>query len=259
MGGIEHELNRLRAQVELSWRQESRLLQWLGLRDGTRLLELGSGPGFFTESLLALLPTASITSVDTDPLMLREACRLRQAAPDRLHLLCSSALATGLKTSSFDFAVARLLLQHLRSPLAAACEALRVLKPGGRLAVIEVDASLFGIVEPMDPRLGAIHAKAGRRQARAGGDMVIGRKLWRILRAAGFGDVQLDAFVYHSDELGVAAFQPQLDPDRLRPALEEGYITRQEFELIRAANERFMVEPRAYIMMVGLICSGRKP
>ena len=54
-------LSRLHAQTLLSWEQEKRLLSWYGLQDGVTVLEVGSGPGFFTEQLLTVLPTSTIT------------------------------------------------------------------------------------------------------------------------------------------------------------------------------------------------------
>ena len=50
--GVTAELARLEAQVRVSWPQEERLLRAIGLRDGLEVLEVGCGPGFFTERLL---------------------------------------------------------------------------------------------------------------------------------------------------------------------------------------------------------------
>jgi hypothetical protein len=49
---FEGEIQRLKAQVLLSWEKEARTLKWFGLADGMNVLEAGSGPGFFTEKLL---------------------------------------------------------------------------------------------------------------------------------------------------------------------------------------------------------------
>ena len=53
---LDRELQRLGAQALFLWEKERRALAGYGLRDGMSLLELGSGPGFVTEQLLAWLP-----------------------------------------------------------------------------------------------------------------------------------------------------------------------------------------------------------
>jgi ubiquinone/menaquinone biosynthesis C-methylase UbiE len=57
---------RLLTQVRWSWPKEARTLGWFGLRDGMRVLELGSGPGFVTEQLLQLLPNSTIIALDNN-------------------------------------------------------------------------------------------------------------------------------------------------------------------------------------------------
>lgn len=251
------ELQRLRAQTLLSWPNEARLLAWLGLRDGLSILELGCGPGFVTEQLLHWLPSSPITALDADPEMLALATRyLEPIAAGRVAYVPASVTDTGLPDNSFDFAIARYLFQHLADPLAAARETLRLLKPGGKLVVIDIDAALWGIVEPIYPQLQAIYAKTG--QARRGGNRRIGRRLWRILKAAGFHAVELEAFVYHSDDLGLEPFLPQLDPDRLLRALKSDQISLPEYATAHALFRQFQAAPDAYVLMVGLMACGEK-
>src|SRR5258708_994628 len=69
---LDREMQRLRTQALRTWPQEARLLQWYGLRDGMSVLKLGSGPGFITEQLLALLPGGHVTTVENSPEMQRE-------------------------------------------------------------------------------------------------------------------------------------------------------------------------------------------
>ena len=257
--GPDSELERLRIQTLLSWEREARLLKWLGLQDGMAVLELGSGPGFVTEQLINLLPASTITALDVDANLLARARQYLQGKVNgRLRWVQSSITATGLPDNQYDFAIARYLYQHLADPVRAAQEVKRVLKPGGKFAIIDIDAMLWGIVEPFFPQLQAIYAKAARAQSESGGDRLVGRRLWRILREAGYQHVELESFVYHSDTQGLEMFLTQMDPDRLLRALKGVQISPAEFETAQALYQQFETAPNAYVLMTGLIGCGEK-
>src|ERR1700730_11031163 len=111
------DVDRLRAQVVLSWSKEARALVQVGLRDGMSILEVGSGPGFITGLLLAGLPHCTVTAVELDPQMC-EFARVHLAGQpgDRFEIVQGSILMTDLADSSFDFALARFMFQHLSAP-----------------------------------------------------------------------------------------------------------------------------------------------
>jgi SAM-dependent methyltransferase len=71
--GLEPELQRLKAQVEISWQKEAGALRRLGVDRAASVLEMGSGPGFVTEKLLELVPEGSVTSVDVDAALIARA------------------------------------------------------------------------------------------------------------------------------------------------------------------------------------------
>ena len=76
---VQAEIKRLASQARLGWEKEARALAWFGLHDGMAVLEPGSGPGFITEQLMALLPSSPITCVEINPTLLDEArCGVEQ-------------------------------------------------------------------------------------------------------------------------------------------------------------------------------------
>jgi len=258
--GVTAELARLEAQVQVSWAQEERLLRAIGLRDGLDVLEVGCGPGFFTERLLTAFPSTRITATDVRADFLRLArCRARGTAPDRCRVLATSIMDRDLDRDQFDFAIARFVLQHVGDPSVAAGEIRRLLRPGGIAAIIEVDMGLWGLVQPRIGGLDELHARAGRQRADLGGDRLIARRLWCTLRQAGFAEVRLDAFVYHSDELGLDAFAHQLDPDRLLPAVTAGTVAVTDYAQAKMAYEKFRNDPDAFVLLLGFIASGARP
>ena len=206
---LDQEIRRLRSQALLAWPQESRKLLQYGLQDGMTVLDLGCGPGFITEQLLALLPHSQLIALDDEPKMIERAQRYVQGkAYDRLRFVQASILETGLPDNSIDFALARFLFQHLPTPIAAAQEVLRILKPGGKFALIDIDEGGFPILfDPPLPLYEAMRDQAAQVQANRGGNRNIGRHFWRILHAAGFQPLYFEAIVAHSDMLGLEDFQ----------------------------------------------------
>ena len=171
----------------------------------------------------------------------------------------ASILNSGLEEGQFDFAIARLVFQHLADPVAAAKEVLRVLKPGGAVTILDIDAAFWGIVHPYVPELETIYRKARSLQARQGGDATIGRRMWRILATAGFQSPCLEAFVYHSDELGLEAFDPHVNPERFLPAVQDGLISFEEYSIAAMAYAQFRGSPDAFVLMAGLMARANKP
>lgn len=254
--GLDQELARLEAQVAVSWSEEARMLEHLGLEDGCRLLEVGCGPGFVTARILERWPSIHVTAVDHDAMLL---ARARGALPSsRVTMLGGAAEALPCEDAAFDAVLFRYVLQHLPDLRKAVREAWRVLRPGGRAFAIDVDAACWGVAAPQFPEVIPIFAKTGPAQAVRGGDRLIGRRLHRVLEDGGFRDARLDVFAYHSDALGLDAFEPQLSADRLLPLVAGGVISASDLDVVRHAHRRFREAPGAFVMMLGFIGSGTR-
>lgn len=255
---IAAELARLEAQAALSWSAEARRLSALSLPAAPDVLELGAGPGFVTERLAALFPTARITALDRDPRLLAKA-GVRLADRPGTSFVLADAASTGLPEARFDLVVTRYLLQHLADPRPMLAEALRLLRPGGVHAVIEVDDGMWGLAEPQYPVLTRIYAKATALQQAEGRDRFAARHLWPLLSGGGYTEVTLDSFCYSSDEIGLAPFLPQLDPGRLMPLVRDGRLPMTDLIMARACVEQFKAHPEARVILLGFMATGRKP
>ena len=172
-------------------------------------------------------------------------------------ILHGRAEALPLQAATVDCAVLRYVFQHLSDPAAAARELRRVIRPGGVLVAIEVDAQLWGIAEPAFPEVAAIQAKVWRSQRARGGDRSVGRRLPAVFRAAGFADVGIRVYGYSSSELGLDAFDVHLDPSQLEPHVAAGTITPAEYATVVGAYRRFRADPDAFVVLTGLAVSAR--
>jgi SAM-dependent methyltransferase len=103
------------------------LLDAAGVGAGTRLLDVGTGPGFV--ALAAVARGAVVTAVDQSAAMVEIA--LAQGLEVHRAPVESLPFAEG----EFEAVVGGFVLNHLARPERAVAEMVRVLRPGGRLAL----------------------------------------------------------------------------------------------------------------------------
>jgi len=108
-------------------------LQRAGLAKGAHALDVGIGTGLVAREALALIgPTGRLTGVDPSPAMLAE---VKLAG---VELVAGRAEALPQPDASHDFISLGYALRHIADVAAAFAEFRRVLRPGGRLLVLEI-------------------------------------------------------------------------------------------------------------------------
>ncbi|MDF0601944.1 bifunctional demethylmenaquinone methyltransferase/2-methoxy-6-polyprenyl-1,4-benzoquinol methylase UbiE [Psychromarinibacter sp. C21-152] len=115
------------------------MMDWLAPRNGQRLLDVAGGTGDIAFRFLQRAPEASAVVCDMTEGML-EAGRQRAGAReigDRLDWVVGDAMALPFETSSFDVYTISFGIRNVTRPEDALAEAFRVLRPGGRLMVLE--------------------------------------------------------------------------------------------------------------------------
>ncbi|MFF4043391.1 MULTISPECIES: class I SAM-dependent methyltransferase [unclassified Streptomyces] len=106
----------------------------LGLRQGDRVLDAGCGTGRALAPLRAAVgPSGVVAGVDLTPAMLQAAVRAGRHQVGRL--LLADVAALPLRSGSMDAVFAAGLIAHLPKPSENLRELVRVVRPGGVLAL----------------------------------------------------------------------------------------------------------------------------
>ena len=166
---------------------------------GVRVLEAGCGTGAQTVILADRSPEALFTSIDVSERSLAEAGRrVELAGYENVRFLQADIHRLPFEPSSFDHVFVCFVLEHLGDPAAALRALMTVVKPGGSLTVIEGDHG-SAYFHPASKRASRVIQCLIDLQQLAGGDSLIGRRLYPLLVHAGYRDVQVTPRVAYAD------------------------------------------------------------
>jgi SAM-dependent methyltransferase len=166
---------------------------------GSRVLEAGCGVGAQTVILAGNSPQAAFTSIDISEESLAEAER-RVVGVGFTNVSFQGADIFNLPftTAHFDHIFVCFVLEHLPDPAGALEVLARVLKPGGSITVIEGDHGSAYFHPDSDDARRAIQCLVDL-QRRAGGDSLIGRRLYPLLVQASYRSVSVSPRMVYAD------------------------------------------------------------
>ncbi len=247
--GLDQEIRRLNSQVDLFWRSEQAALQRAGLGDGMDVLDCGCGPGRLIELLKTQHPSLRVTGLEVDPTLVTAAKeKLTCAGFDDWSIVQASAESPNLAPESFDFIVMRLVLEHLVDPVLALRELKKLLRPGGRIAIISNDFEFHLRTWPPVPELDDLYDAYIASRRADGGDPCIGRRVPGLLREAGFQIAGYEVENAHSLLEGDPAFLLAEGAGIPAKLVESGYLSEEVFARL-VTSWRAMLEHPEHMMM----------
>jgi Methyltransferase domain len=126
-------------------------------------------------------------------------------------------------SAQFDHVFVCFVLEHLPDPAGALEALMRVLRAGGSITVIEGDHGSAFFHPDSDLARRAIQCLVDL-QRRAGGDSLIGRRLYPLLVQAGYRDVRVSPRMVYADAA--------------RPALVDGFTRRTFTAMVEGVGEQ---------------------
>lgn len=224
----------------------------LGLRPGARVAEIGCGIGTACIEMAAqAAPDGRVLGFDLSEAMVAEARRRATAAGSRASFEVGSATELPLGDASVDAYRAERVYQHIADLAGALGEALRVLRPGGRIVLVDQDWDCAF--------LDADDLATSRQVHRAFSDSLvrgtIGRQYHRALRAAGFADVRVEAQTVTSTSADEYGFVVDIIASAARAAGVDG----RRLEAWTQDQRRRMASGDFFMAMTHFIASARRP
>jgi len=166
------------------------------LHEGMDVLDVGAGPGTITLDLARLVAPGRVRGIDASAEVIAHAESDRAAAATaNVEYAVDDAYALASEDGAWDVVHAHQVLQHLSRPVDALREFRRVVRPGGIVAVRDVDYE-GTFWWPRVPALDEWHALYLAVHRGTSGEPDAGRRLKAWAREAGFVRVDAGASVW---------------------------------------------------------------
>jgi SAM-dependent methyltransferase len=157
----------------------------LNVNSGSRVLDLGCGAMGILEPLSKLVGVGgTVIGLDSDATQL-EAARsfVNEAGLENVSIVEGDAFNTGLPAEQFDLVHIRFLFAPVGRDAELLAESLRLVRPGGIVAIQEPDASCWNVAPP-NASWSTLKAAILAAFLAGGGDFDVGCRTFGMLQAA---------------------------------------------------------------------------
>ncbi|VYT65638.1 methyltransferase domain-containing protein [Clostridium tertium] len=247
---FDKEVERLEKQALLGVNKELKVLKSLGVQENSLILEVGSGPGIYTQIILDKFKNSEVVSLDNNQEALEYAYKnLHENYKERVSFINDNIMRSSLPDNYFDVVIARFVFQHLSYPEKALKEIYRVLKPGGKVIIIDVDSGLWGLTYPDNKLINNLNNQLSAFQSNNNGNREIGRVILTMLKLLKFKNIDIEAIINHSDVLGKDNFRHNFDIEKVKD--------KSLYSMMKSYNDFFDLKYSS-IMILKLVFYGEK-
>ena len=224
------------------------------LHPGSHVLDVGCGAGDDARRLAEVVgQSGHVEAIDIDPQMIAEAQRRSAHDPAQVSFRVLDVYALDYDDGRFDACRAERTFLHLAEPGRALAQMVRVVRPGGRIVVLDRDIETRTI--------DAADRALTRRIVNFWCDSFlggwIGRSLPRLFREAGLDEISVEPFTVV--DLDYDAFNAQYDLPRIAARAEAaGVIQADEAEQWIAGLRERERAGSFFSSMTSFVVAGRK-
>ena len=250
LGYRQAEQERLERQAHELAHDSERLFDQIGVRDGWRVVEIGCGPRGCLDLLSERVgATGKVIGVERSAEHVQRAQHFAvETHLTNVQVLQADARNTGLPERAFDLATARLVLVNVPEPEQLVAEMVRLIRPGGVVALDEPDANTTRC-DPPHPAQTRLLQVLNTYAEMNGIDRSIGLRVPRMLREAGLADVRVNPVIH--------VFPPaharrtlllELVENTRDRILDKGLIGEAELNELTAALKRHLEDPGTLVI-----------
>jgi ubiquinone/menaquinone biosynthesis C-methylase UbiE len=221
---------------------------------GEHVLDVGCGPGFYVKELLDQVGVnGSVTGVDVSRAMLAVAAK-RVAWHDNVAFHQAEATTLPVPDGAFDAAVSVQVLEYVPDVAGALADIHRVLRPGGRVVIWDVDwatvswhtadrARMQRMLDAWDHHL--VHPS-------------LPMALTRHLHDAGFGDVTADGHAFVTTALDPETYGGSMLGTIYQYAVDQGGIDAADADAWKAEQEQLAADGEFYFACIQVCFAARR-
>ncbi len=193
---MEHagEGDRLEEKTDAAFAEEN--LRVAGLRPGMTSIDVGCGSGAVTR-LMATLTGAITVGLDSSGERVEYAKSLASEFGDQLQFLSAPAENIPCDANSFDFCWSRFFFEYQTELQPALSEMVRVAKPGGIIAVADLDGQMTAFYPQPEHIRKTLERAIGLLET-VGFDPKVGRKIFAAFKKQPLENIRVKAIPYQT-------------------------------------------------------------